>query len=37
MWCTVMVRRGREDLLLQLAGQLEQSSIWVDVKNNPNY
>ena len=33
----VMARRGREDLLLQLAGQLEQSSIWVDVKNNPNY
>lgn len=33
----VMARRGREDLLLQLAGQLEQSAIWVDVKENPNY
>lgn len=33
----VMARRGREDLLLQLAGQLEQSAIWVDIKGNPNY
>jgi len=33
----VMARRGREDLLLQLAGHLEQSPIWVDVKTNPNY
>lgn len=33
----VMARRGREDLLLQLAGQLEQTSLWIDVKTNPNY
>lgn len=33
----VMARRGREDLLLQLAGELEQSPIWIDVKENPNY
>lgn len=33
----VMARRGGEDLLLQLAGEMEQSSIWVDVKTNPGY
>lgn len=33
----VMARRGREDLLLQLAGQLEQTDLWIDVKQNPNY
>lgn len=33
----VMARRGREDLLLQLAGQLEQTDYWIDVKENPNY
>lgn len=27
--------RGREDLLFQLAGMLEQSSEWVDVTSNP--
>ncbi|NLY78573.1 MAG: amidase [Lysinibacillus sp.] len=31
----VMARRGREDLLLQLAGELEQPDLWVDVKQNP--
>src|SRR5690606_31935218 len=30
----VMARRGREDLLLQLAGELEQTDLWVDVKQN---
>lgn len=33
----VMARRGREDLLLQLAGQIEQTEYWIDVKQNPNY
>lgn len=33
----VMARRGKEDLLLQLAGQMEQSDLWIDVKQNPNY
>lgn len=33
----VMARRGREDLLFQLAGELEQSDIWIHVKDNPNY
>lgn len=31
----VMSARGREDLLLQLAGELEQSAYWVDVRKNP--
>lgn len=31
----VMAARGREDLLLQLAGELEQSAHWVDVRKNP--
>ncbi|WP_079505168.1 amidase family protein [Mesobacillus jeotgali] len=31
----VMAARGREDLLLQLAGELEQSEHWIDVKRNP--
>ncbi|MEH7883935.1 amidase family protein [Bacillus sp. JJ1609] len=31
----VMAARGREDLLLQLAGELEQSEHWVDVRKNP--
>jgi amidase len=30
----VMAARGREDLLLQLAGELEQSEIWQDVRKN---
>lgn len=33
----VMARRGREDLLLQLAGEMEQTDRWVDVKENPFY
>ena len=33
----VMARRGREDLLFQLAGELEQTDAWIDVKQNPNY
>lgn len=31
----VMAARGREDLLLQLAGELEQSEYWIDVRKNP--
>ena len=31
----VMAARGREDLLLQLAAVLEQTSLWVDLKANP--
>lgn len=31
----VMAARGREDLLFQLAGELEQSEIWQDVRKNP--
>lgn len=31
----VMAARGREDLLLQLAGELELSAHWVDVRKNP--
>jgi amidase len=27
--------RGREDLLLRLAGELEQTDAWVDIKSNP--
>ncbi|MBS8266513.1 amidase [Mesobacillus boroniphilus] len=30
----VMAARGREDLLLQLAGELEQSEYWLDIKKN---
>ncbi|RSD26834.1 amidase [Mesobacillus subterraneus] len=30
-----MAARGREDLLLQLAGELEESENWIDVKRNP--
>jgi len=33
----VMARRGGEDLLLQLAGELENSGSWINVKDNPNY
>jgi amidase len=33
----VMAARGREDMLLQLAGELEQSDLWVDVRRNPLY
>lgn len=33
----VMAARGREDLLLQLAGELEQSEHWLDVRKNPLY
>lgn len=32
-----MAARGREDLLLQLAGELEQSEHWLDVMKNPLY
>jgi amidase len=31
----VMAARGREDLLLQLAGEIERSEHWVDVRKNP--
>jgi amidase len=31
----VMAARGREELLLRLAGELEQSEHWVDVRRNP--
>ncbi|KWX80200.1 amidase [Paenibacillus jilunlii] len=31
----VMASKGREDLLLQLAAQLEQSELWVGMKGNP--
>ncbi|MGN7764513.1 amidase [Paenibacillus sp. 22594] len=31
----VMAAKGREDLLLQLAAQLEQSELWVGMKGNP--
>ena len=31
----VMAARGREDLLFQLAGELEQSEFWQDVRKNP--
>jgi len=31
----VVAARGREDLLLQLASLLEQTSLWVDLKDNP--
>ena len=33
----VMAKRGREDLLLQLAGQLEQTDSWFKVNENPSY
>lgn len=33
----VMARRGREDLLLQLAGHMEQTGLWMDVRGNPGY
>lgn len=33
----VMARRGREDLLLQLAGQLEETESWIQVKDNSLY
>jgi amidase len=32
-----MAARGREDLLYSLAGQLEQSNLWVPVEKNPMY
>ncbi|MNC34452.1 6-aminohexanoate-cyclic-dimer hydrolase [compost metagenome] len=31
----VMANKGREDLLLQLAAQLEQSALWVGMNGNP--
>ncbi|MHA6531381.1 amidase [Paenibacillus sp. BAC0078] len=31
----VMASKGREELLLQLAAQLEQSELWVGMKGNP--
>jgi amidase len=30
-----MAARGREDLLYALAGQLEQTEIWIPVQSNP--
>ncbi|MGM8214828.1 amidase [Bacillaceae bacterium W0354] len=33
----VMARRGREDLLLQLSGELEKTDKWINVKENPKY
>ncbi|MEK5442428.1 amidase family protein [Fredinandcohnia sp. FSL W7-1320] len=33
----VMARRGREDILLQFAGQLEKTDSWIQVKDNPSY
>lgn len=33
----VMASKGREDLLLQLAAQLEQSELWVGMKGNPMF
>jgi len=33
----VMARRGREDLLLQLAGTLEKTDSWINIKENPSY
>ena len=32
-----MAAKGREDLLYRLAGQLEQSELWVPVEKNPFY
>lgn len=32
-----MAAKGREDLLYALAGQFEQSDLWVPVQNNPIY
>ncbi|WP_340395231.1 amidase [Paenibacillus sp. FSL E2-0177] len=31
----VMANKGREDLLLQLAAQLEQSALWIGMNGNP--
>lgn len=33
----VMAARGREDLLLQMAGMFEQMEIWQDVRINPMF
>jgi len=33
----VMARRGREDLLLQLAAELEKADSWINIKENPTY
>lgn len=33
----VMASKGREDLLLQLAAQLEQSELWVGMSGNPYF
>ncbi|WP_042150075.1 amidase [Paucisalibacillus sp. EB02] len=33
----VMARRGRDDFLFQLAGELEGTEYWIDVEENPNY
>ncbi len=32
-----MSSRGREDLLFQLAGELEQTEAWIDIKKNPYF
>lgn len=32
-----IARRGRDDLLLQLARQLETTDSWIDVKGNPSF
>lgn len=33
----VMAAKGREDLLFQLAGELEQAEDWINVKKNPMF
>ncbi|MCD7036022.1 amidase [Metabacillus sp. GX 13764] len=33
----VMAARGREDLLFRLAGQIEQSELWIKAETNPLY
>ncbi|PLR96066.1 amidase [Bacillus sp. T33-2] len=33
----VMAARGKEDILFQLAGELEQTDHWNDVRKNPSY
>ncbi|WP_407271352.1 amidase [Radiobacillus sp. PE A8.2] len=32
-----MARRGREDLLMQVAGELEQTDLWTNVADNPMF
>lgn len=35
MGVQVMATKGREDWLLHLAGQLEQSDLWIGMRGNP--